>query len=61
MEEACWETFLRKLIIEGLGFVVGGLLFVPGCPDHEIITQKLYYLQYCLTNSLRVFLANSYL
>ena len=40
--------------------VVGGCLFVPDCPDHEIITQKLYYLNHCLDNHLSVLLASSY-
>ena len=42
-------------------FVVGDCFFVPSCPDHEIITQKLYYLSYCLANHLSVLLANPYI
>ena len=38
-----------------------GQLFVPGFPDHELITQKLYFLQFCLDNSLSIFLAYSYI
>ena len=30
-------------------------------PTPEIIAQKLYYLKYCLANSLSVFLANLYI
>ena len=36
-------------------FVDCGCLLISGCPDHEIITQKLDYLQYCLASSLTYF------
>ena len=39
--------------------VVGGCLFIFRLPRLELITQKLYYLQYCLANSLSIFLVKS--
>ena len=35
-------------------------MFVSQLLTPEIFTQKPYYLQYCLANSLSIFLANSY-
>lgn len=42
-------------------FVAEGCMFVPGCPDHGITTLKLHYQQFYLANSLRLFLAYSYI
>lgn len=36
-------------------------LSVLNCTDHVIITQKLYYSQDCLANSLSIFLAYTYI
>ena len=48
--------------VKGLGWPCWGILLIRSqALRPEIITQKLYYLQYCLANSLCILLASSYL
>ena len=52
---------LEVLLVVGFFLCCWRLLVHSQLLRPEITTQKRYYLQYCLANSLSIFLARSYI